>query len=107
MKLEFMNKTTFLIIFLIFTACDSNIKDEEIILTGIVAKETSCSGGAEPVFIIKLSEIDSIITGTLPDEFQIPDLEIQFKTKENSFDLFCTADKVYPESFDVNDVKLK
>lgn len=100
-----MFKVLVAVLFILLVACDSE-SEETPNLIGIVADETSCNGGIEPVFIIKLGEKDSIITATLPDEFQIPNLNIQFKTKESSFDLFCTSDKIYPEDFDVFDVIL-
>ena len=93
----------FLIVFLM--ACDSN-NQEESNLTGVVLNKTSCSGGVEPVFIIKLSENDSIITSTLPKEFQVTNLKIKFKTRAPSANIFCTTDKIYPEGFDVYDVML-
>ena len=88
---------------MLLLACDSQNEDT-VIQTGTVLNQTSCGGGPEPVFIIKLGEKDSIMTATLPKEFQEPSLKIQFKTKEKSSDLYCTTDKIYPEHLDVYEV---
>lgn len=103
-----MNKIIFFVLFLSLVVCNcENDQDEqELDLIGVVINETSCGGGPEPVFIIRLGVNDSIMTATLPKEFQVTDLKIQFKTKESSSDLFCTTDKIYPENFDVFDVIL-
>lgn len=90
-------------LFVLLVSCDSQ-SVEESNLTGVVKNITSCEGGAESVFIIKLGEKDSIMTATLPKEFHTPNLKIQFKTKEKSSVLYCTADKIYPEHLDVYDV---
>ncbi|WOD44689.1 hypothetical protein [Hwangdonia lutea] len=95
--------TAFLCIGFLLLACDS--ENEDVLnQTGIVVNQTSCGGGPEPVFIIKLSENDSIMTATLPKAYQKPNLKIQFKTKEKSSVLICTMDKIYPEHIDVYDV---
>jgi hypothetical protein len=103
-----MNKIILCVLIFGLVACDSENKQEELEekLSGIVINKTSCSGGPEPVYIIKLSEKDSIMTATLPDAFQIPNLNIEFKTKASSIVLFCTTDKIYPKDFDVFDVSL-
>ena len=100
-----MSKTldAFLFVFILFIGCDSQ-NENELNQTGIVVNQTSCGGGIEPVFIIKLSEKDSIMTATLPKAFQKPNLKIQFKTKESTLFLYCTTEKIYPKQFDVYDV---
>lgn len=96
-----------LIVFLVIILFSCSDQDEaQLYKTGIVLNQTSCTGGLEPVFIIKLNEKDSIITATLPKVFQEPNLKIQFKTREKSSMLVCTTDKIYPEHFDVYDVVL-
>ncbi|MFD1161646.1 MULTISPECIES: hypothetical protein [Hwangdonia] len=99
----FKTSVVFLCVCVLFIACDSQNEDESI-QTGTVINQTSCGGGPEPVFIIKLSENDSIMTATLPKAYQKPLLKIQFKTKEKTSLLICTMDKIYPKQFDVFDV---
>lgn len=100
-----MHKIWLLFLAIVLVCCSA--KDyEQFAKKGIVVSQTSCSGGVEPVFIIKLNETDSILTATLPKQFQQPNLKIQFKTREKSSILFCTTDKIYPENFDVYDVVL-
>jgi hypothetical protein len=47
------------------------------------------------------------MTATLPKEFQVPALKIQFKTKERSVVVYCAQDKLYPEQLDVFDVSVQ
>ncbi|WP_341216700.1 hypothetical protein [uncultured Wocania sp.] len=98
-----MSKILFAFLCIVLFACDGQNEDE-LNQTGTVVNQTSCGGGLEPVFIIKLSEKDSIMTSTLPKEFQKANLKIQFKTKESTLYVYCTTDKIYPKQFDVYDV---
>lgn len=99
-----MIKNTFISLFIFLAACEP--KDEYLIeQTGIVMNSTSCNGGPEPVYIIKLAENDSIMTATLSKEFQVPNLQIKFKTKRNTTTLFCTQDKTYPLALTVFDIR--
>jgi len=97
-------KYTFVLLALLFFTCDSKSEDD-LFITGTVSHITSCGGLSEPVYIIKLSDVDSIMTSNLPDTFQITNLKIQFKTKAPSSFVYCTTDKVYPEQFDVYNVE--
>jgi len=98
-----MYKILVAFLFIVLVACDSQ-NEEELDQIGIVVNQTSCGGGIEPVFIVKLGEKDFIMTATLPKQFQKTNLKIQFKTKESTLYLYCTTDKVYPKQFDVYDV---
>ncbi|MFV9549552.1 hypothetical protein [Algibacter sp. PT7-4] len=98
-------KVNLIFVLLLCFACSPTNENESTIFNGVVASQTSCSGGKEPIFIIRLGEADSIITGTLPKAFQVPNLNIQFRSKTNTFNIFCTTDKVYPEAFNVYNVK--
>jgi hypothetical protein len=95
-----------LVLFVICYSCTST-NEETSSLIGVVKNRTSCTGGPQPVFVIKLNEKDSIITATLQEEFQILNATIKFKTKDSSpYLIFCTTDKIYPNYFDVYDVRL-
>jgi len=99
-----MIKSTFIVLAMLLISCskDNVTIDEKI---GVVMNITSCGGGQEPVFIIKLGENDSIMTSTLPKEFQVQNLSIAFKSKKSTTPLYCTTDKVYPPAFDVFSVR--
>tara|TARA_R110002012_G_scaffold263456_2_gene446543 strand:+ start:208026 stop:208358 length:333 start_codon:yes stop_codon:yes gene_type:complete len=88
---------------LLISCSKENVSVDEKI--GVVTNITSCGGGLEPVFIIKLGDKDSIMTSTLPMEFQVPKLTIAFKTKKSTRALYCTTDKIYPPAFDVFSVR--
>ncbi|TYA74078.1 hypothetical protein [Seonamhaeicola marinus] len=105
--MKLLTKTYSLLILLIvlLLACESDDNGEQDI-TGIVQNTTSCGGAPEPVFIIKVSETDLIMTGTLPKEFQETNKKIRFKTKDPEVFVYCTHDKIYPQQFDVFDVVL-
>jgi len=100
-----MRKIILISFWVLLIACDSE-KEDDLNIIGTVVNTTSCSGGPEQVFIIKLKDEESIMTATLPKEFQIPNLEIKFKTKEPTIFVYCTTDKIYPNQLDVYDVSL-
>jgi hypothetical protein len=102
--LFYMTKHFFILLFFVLISCYKN-EINSMYENGTVLNITSCGGGEEPVFIIKINDDDSIMTATLSKEFQIPNLKIKFKRKESSFSLYCTDDKIYPPAFDVFDVK--
>lgn len=98
-----MRKIILVSLAFLLMGCNSE-NEGVVVLTGTVVGTTSCAGGPEPVFVIKLSDNDSIMTATLPEKFQVPDIKIQFKTEKCSNYLYCTTDKVYPECLNVYDV---
>lgn len=98
-----MTKWVTIVLAFTLVGCTSSNEDD-LFLTGTVSHTTSCGGIPEPMYIIKLSDNDSIMSSNLPDAFQIPNLKIRFKTKTPLAIAYCTDDKIYPEQFDVYDV---
>ncbi|MCB4798377.1 hypothetical protein [Neotamlana laminarinivorans] len=102
-----INRLIFITAIIILAACSNSDNEDENLLYGVVAGVTSCSGGQEPVYVIKLNETDSIITATLSSEYQLKGLYIKFQLYKDSENLiYCTTDKIYPEYFDVYNVSL-